>query len=68
LPQGEAVQGQARRQFMAQAELASAEAYSEGRLRLAKEQAKRAKVGLVNGSPNWIKADDILTFQVPRTN
>jgi predicted Zn-dependent protease len=65
----ETVQGQARQQLMAQAELASAEAYFyEGQLRLAKEQAKRAKVGLVNGSPNWIKADDILTFQVPKTN
>jgi predicted Zn-dependent protease len=63
------VKGQARQQFLAQAELASAEAYFyEGQLRLAKEQAKRAKVGLANGSPNWIKADDILTFQVPTTN
>jgi len=65
----ETVQGQARQQLMAQAELASAEAYFyEGQLKLAKEQAKRAKAGLVNGSPNWIKADDILTFQVPKTN
>ncbi|HEY8276168.1 MAG TPA: M48 family metalloprotease [Methyloceanibacter sp.] len=65
----ETVQGQARQQMMAQAELASAEAYFyEGQLKLAKEQAKRAKAGLVDGSPNWIKADDILTFQVPKTN
>jgi predicted Zn-dependent protease len=64
----EAVQGAARQQFMAQAELASAEAYFyEGQLNLAKEQAKRAKVGFVNGSPNWVKADDILTFQIPKT-
>jgi predicted Zn-dependent protease len=63
------VKGQARQQLLAQAELASAEAYFyEGQLKLAKEQAKRAKVGLVNGSPNWFKADDILTFQVPTTN
>jgi predicted Zn-dependent protease len=60
--------GAARQQFLAQAELASAEAYFyEGQLKLAKEQAKRAKVGLVNGSPNWIKADDIVNFQVPKT-
>jgi predicted Zn-dependent protease len=65
----DSVKGQARQQFLAQAELASAEAYFyEGQLRLAKEQAKRAKAGLANGSPNWIKADDILTFQIPTTN
>jgi predicted Zn-dependent protease len=54
---------------MAQAELASAEAYFyEGQLKLAKQQAKRAKDGFVDGTPNWIRADDILAFQVPRTN
>jgi predicted Zn-dependent protease len=54
---------------MAQAELASAEAYFyEGQLRLAKEQAKRAKAGFVDGTPSWIKADDILAFEVPSTN
>lgn len=59
----------AKKQFMAQAELASAEAYFyEGQLRLAKQQAKRAKAGFVDGTPNWIKADDILAFQVPSTN
>jgi predicted Zn-dependent protease len=63
----EAVQAAgAKKQFMAQAELASAEAYFyEGQLRLAKQQAKRAKAGFVDGTPNWIKADDILAFQVP---
>jgi predicted Zn-dependent protease len=56
----------AKRNFMAQASLASAEAYFyEGRLNLAKEQAKRAKAGLPSGTPNWIRADDILAFQVP---
>ena len=59
----------AKKQFMAQAELASAEAYFyEGQLKLAKQQAKRAKSGFVDGTPNWIRADDILAFQVPRTN
>ena len=57
------------KQLLAQAELASAEAYFyEGQLKLAKQQAKRAKVGLSNGSPNWIRADDILAFQIPTTN
>lgn len=57
----------AKRQFMAQAELASAEAYFyEGQLKLAKQQAKRAREGFVDGTPNWIRADDILAFEVPR--
>jgi predicted Zn-dependent protease len=57
----------AKKNFMAQASLASAEAYFyEGRLALAKVQAKRAKVGLVNGTPNWIRADDILAFELPQ--
>jgi predicted Zn-dependent protease len=59
----------AKKQFMAQAELASAEAYFyEGQLKLAKQQAKRAKAGFIDGTPNWIKADDILAFEIPRTN
>jgi len=59
----------AKKQFMAQAELASAEAYFyEGQLKLAKQQAKRAKAGLIDGTPNWFKADDILAFEIPRTN
>jgi len=59
----------AKKNFMAQASLASAEAYFyEGRLGLAKVQAKRAKEGLINGTPNWIRADDILAFEVPRNN
>ena len=57
----------AKKQYMAQAELASAEAYFyEGQLRLAKMQAKRAKAGLIDGTPNWIKADDILAFEIRR--
>ncbi len=56
----------ARQNFMAQASLASAEAYFyEGRLSLAKQQAKRAKEGLPTGTPNWIRADDILAFELP---
>jgi predicted Zn-dependent protease len=59
----------AKKQFMAQAALASAEAYFyEGQLKRAKQQAKRARDGFIDGTPNWLKADDILAFQVPRTN
>lgn len=59
----------AKRRYMAQAELASAEAYFyEGQLKRAKQQAKRAKEGFVDGTPNWIKADDILAFEVPKRN
>jgi predicted Zn-dependent protease len=59
----------AKRNYMAQASLASAEAYFyEGRLSHAKQQAKRAKEGFIDGTPNWIRADDILAFEVPRQN
>jgi len=59
----------AKKQFMAQAALASAEAYFyEGQLKLAKHQAKRARDGFIDGTPNWIKADDILAFEIPRNN
>jgi predicted Zn-dependent protease len=59
----------AKRQYMAQAELASAEAYFyEGQLKRAKQQAKRAKAGFVDGTPNWIRADDILAFELPKRN
>ena len=57
----------AKKNFMGQASLASAEAYFyEGRLSLAKQQAKRAQIGLVNGTPNWIRAQDILAFELPQ--
>ena len=59
----------ARQQYLAQAELASAEAYFyEGQLKLAKQQAKRAKAGFIDGTPNWLRADDILAFEMPKTN
>ena len=34
----------------------------------AKQQAKRAKAGLVEGTPNWLRADDILAFEMPKTD
>ena len=59
--------GGARQAYLAQAELASAEAYFyEGRLELAKQQAKRAKAGFIDGTPNWLIADDIVAFEYPR--
>ena len=52
-----------KRREIASAELASAHAYFyEGKLKLAKLQAKRAKKKFKRGSPNWIKADDIIQF------
>ena len=58
--------GGARQAYLAQAELASAEAYFyEGRLELAKQQAKRAKAGFIDGTPNWLRADDIVAFEYP---
>ncbi len=66
---GDSLPPQARQQYLAQAELASAEAYFyEGQLKLAKQQAKRAKAGFVDGTPNWLRADDILAFELPATN
>lgn len=52
---------------IADAELASAQAYFyEGKLKLAKDQAFRAKGKLKSGSPGWVKADDILNFNPPQ--
>lgn len=66
---GDAAPRAARQQYLAQAELASAEAYFyEGQLKLAKQQAKRAKAGFIDGTPNWLRADDILAFEMPTTN
>ena len=56
----------ARRNFLSRASLASAEAYFyEGRLREAKMMAKRAQEGLPGGTPQWLRAQDILDFQMP---
>ncbi len=54
----------AQKKNIALAELASAQAYFyEGKLKLAKNQAARAKLKLKKGSPHWIQADDITSFQ-----
>ena len=57
----------ARKKQIRNAELASAQAYFyEGRLQLAKQQAKRARKKFKNGSAQWLIADDILKFHKPR--
>lgn len=51
---------------VADAELASAHAYLyEGNLKLAKQQAQRARGKFKRGTPSWIKADDIINFRPP---
>ncbi|MCH9765592.1 MAG: M48 family peptidase, partial [Alphaproteobacteria bacterium] len=37
-----------------------------GSLDEAKNFAKRAQAGLTNGSPEWVKADDIIRFKLRR--
>jgi predicted Zn-dependent protease len=50
-----------------EAMLATAQArFYAGDLRDAKQFAKRAQVKLARGSPGWVKADDILNYQVPK--
>lgn len=52
---------------IADAELASAQAYFyEGKLKLAKTQAERAKTKFPPHSAKWIRADDIVKYQPPK--
>ncbi len=58
----------ARLNRQADAELATANAYfHRGRYTDAKTQAKRAQSAFPLGSPNWLKADDIINFQPPKS-
>jgi predicted Zn-dependent protease len=51
---------------LADADLATAEAlYLEGDIKQAQIFAKRALPRLKNGSPNWIRAGDIVNFKIP---
>lgn len=51
---------------LADADLATAEAlFLEGDLKQAQIFAKRAMPRLKNGSPNWIRAGDIVNFKIP---
>jgi predicted Zn-dependent protease len=53
--------------LMAQAELARAQGlFYFGALKQAQEFAKRAQAGLQPGSPDWVKADDIINYK-PQT-
>ncbi|MBB5755033.1 M48 family metalloprotease [Prosthecomicrobium pneumaticum] len=48
------------------AELATAQGdFVEGEIKDAKMHAQRAQNGLKRGSPGWLRADDILTYQPP---
>ena len=59
--------GYARLGNIGRADLASAEAaFLGGDLKLAKQRAKRAKTKLRKGSPQWIKANDIIAFKRPK--
>ncbi len=50
-----------------QATLAAAQGYfNEGRYKEAKTFAKRAQVGLRQGTPEWLKSEDIITFKIPQ--
>ena len=40
--------------------------FIDGDFKQAKIFAQRAKVGLKQGSPEWIKAEDIITFKPPQ--
>ncbi len=52
---------------ISKAELATAQAYFfEGRLKDAKRHARRAKKMFKRGSPHWIRADDILSYNPPK--
>ncbi len=53
---------------LAQADLASAQAaFTKGDYKTAKLLASRAKTRFTVGSPGWVKADDIVSFQPPST-
>lgn len=57
----------ARQGDLGRADLASAEAaFLAGDLDLAKQRAKRAKARLKAGTPQWVKANDIISFKKPR--
>ena len=53
--------------LMPQAELARAQGlFYAGSLKMSQEFAKRAQAGLKAGSPDWVKADDIINYK-PQT-
>jgi predicted Zn-dependent protease len=57
----------ARLNRLADADLATAQGYFySGRFNDAKDRARRAQTAFPLGSPNWIKADDIVNYQPPK--
>lgn len=54
---------------LAQADLASAQAaFGRGDLKTARQLAVRAKTRLPVGSPAWVRADDIVSVKIPKSN
>ncbi len=52
-----------------EADLASAQAaFADGDYGTARQIANRAKKGLKQGTPNWLKADDIASYTPPKDN
>ncbi len=59
-------QGYSAKSKLPEANLATAEAlFLEGDIKQAQIFAKRAQVGLRNGSPEWIRAGDIVNYKIP---
>ena len=59
--------GGARRNDLAHADLASAQAaFLRGDVKTAREIAMRAKGRFPVGSPGWVKADDIASYKPPQ--
>jgi len=59
-------QGYSGQNRLPEANLATAEAlFLEGDIKQAQIFAKRAQVGLRNGSPEWIRAGDIVNYKIP---
>ena len=57
----------AKKNRLPEADLATAQAaFLEGDFGTARQIARRAKIGLKQGTPNWLKADDIETFTPPK--
>lgn len=60
-------QGYARKGDTAMAELAAAQQYfAEGDFKGAKDLARRARAKLKKGSPGWLRADDIVSYNPPK--
>ena len=62
-----ATKGGTQKKYIARAELASAHAYLyQGRVKLAKQQATRARDKFRRGTTQWVQADDIMNYKPPQ--